>query len=203
MQQVSVGLFGGSFNPPHVGHVLSIAYALSAGLVERVVAVPVYAHALGKSLAPFAERLHMARLAFEWLPGVEVSDIEQSLGTPSRTLETVRALLARHPEWQLRLVVGSDILGELHQWHAFREIERLAPPLVLPRAGAPEPGRPEAVLRLLPEVSSTEVRNLLSDWAGGAPAAAVQLERLVPRAVLGFIRERALYGAPARSPSAQ
>lgn len=194
MQRISVGLFGGSFNPPHVGHVLSIAYALSTGLVERVVAVPVYAHALGKSLAPFAERLDMARLAFEWLPRVEVSDIEQSLATPSRTLETVRALLAQHPDWQLRLLVGSDILGELHQWHAFREIERLAPPLVLPRPGALET---EHAARILPEVSSTEVRTLLSDWASGEePGAATELERLVPRSVLGFIRQRGLYGVP-------
>lgn len=204
MQLVSVGLFGGSFNPPHVGHVLSIAYALSTGLVERVVAVPVYAHALGKALEPYAHRLDMARLAFEWLPGVDVSDIEQSLGTPSRTLETVRALSARHPEWQLRLVVGSDILGELHQWHAFREIERLAPPLVLPRPGAPEPGQTDRSARVLPDVSSTEVRTLLADWAGGqAPAAAAELERLVPRSVLSFIRERGLYGSGATPPGVQ
>jgi nicotinate-nucleotide adenylyltransferase len=197
VERISVGLFGGSFNPPHVGHVLSVAYALSTGLVERVVAVPVFAHALGKSLAPFADRLAMARLAFEWLPGVTVSDIEQSLGSPSRTLETVRALLALHPEWQLRLIVGSDILGELHQWHAFREIERLAPPLVLPRPGAPEPGEADRAARLLPDISSTEVRTLLSDWATGtAPAAAPALGRLVPRAVLTLIRERGLYGAP-------
>ncbi len=203
MQRISVGLFGGSFNPPHVGHVLSAAYALSTGLVERVVAVPVYAHALGKSLAPFAERLGMARLAFEWLPGVEVSDIEQSLGSPSRTLETVRALLARHPEWQLRLLVGSDILGELHQWHAFREIERLAPPLVLPRAGAPEPGRAERSTRLLPEVSSTEVRALLGEWASGSAGAATELQSLVPSAVLSFIRQHGLYGVPAAPGAAQ
>jgi nicotinate-nucleotide adenylyltransferase len=199
VQKVSVGLFGGSFNPPHVGHVLSIAYVLSTGLVQRVVAVPVYAHALGKSLAPFAERLNMARLAFEWLPRVEVSDIEQGLGTPSRTLGTVRALLAQHPEWQLRLVVGSDILGELHQWHAYREIERLAPPLILPRPGAPEPGQQEFSTRLLPDISSTEVRALLADWASGtAPGAEVQLERLVPQAVLSFIRQHGLYGVPAQ-----
>jgi nicotinate-nucleotide adenylyltransferase len=198
VQRVSVGLFGGSFNPPHVGHVLSIAYALSTGLVQRVVAVPVYAHALGKSLAPFAERLIMARLAFEWLPNVEVSDIEQGLGAPSRTLGTVRALLAGHPEWQLRLIVGSDILGELHQWHAFHEIERLAPPLVLPRPGAPEPGQPERNTRLLPDISSTEVRTLIAGWASGAaPAAEAELERLLPRPVLGFIRQQGLYGVPA------
>ena len=66
MARSSVGLFGGSFNPPHLGHVLSIAYVLSAELVERVVAVPVFEHALGKNLAPFPERVAMARLAREY-----------------------------------------------------------------------------------------------------------------------------------------
>jgi nicotinate-nucleotide adenylyltransferase len=192
----TVGLFGGSFNPPHLGHVLSIAYLLSAELVERVVAVPVFAHALGKSLAPFAERVQMARLAFEWLPRVEVSEIEAGLGTPSRTLETVRALAARHPDWQLRLIVGSDILAELPQWYAFAEVERLAPPLVLPRPGAPDPAQPGGAARLLPDISSTEVRARLADWASGKSDGA-ELERLVPRAVLARIRAQGLYGVPA------
>jgi nicotinate-nucleotide adenylyltransferase len=195
----TVGLFGGSFNPPHLGHVLSIAYVLSAQLVERVLVVPVFEHALGKKLAPFPERLAMARLAFEWLPGVEVSDIEQSLGAPSRTLATVRALSAQHPDWELRLLVGSDILGELHQWHAFAEIERRAPPLILPRPGAEAPGQPAAAPRLLPDISSTQVRARLAIWAAtNAPEASAEIEQLVPRAVLAFIRAHGLYGVPAQ-----
>jgi nicotinate-nucleotide adenylyltransferase len=192
-----MGLFGGSFNPPHVGHVLSIAYALSAGLVERVVAVPVFAHALGKSLAPFPARVAMARLAFEWIPGVEVSDVEQELGSPSRTLRTIEALSARHPDWQLRLIVGSDILGELHQWHAYAQIERLAPPLILPRPGAPDPTRPGQGARILPDISSTEVRASLSAAAQGDPDAAAQLRQVVPASVLAYIRQQGLYGAAA------
>jgi nicotinate-nucleotide adenylyltransferase len=199
MGRISVGLFGGSFNPPHLGHVLSIAYLLGMELVERVVAVPVFAHALGKTLAPFPERVAMARLAFEWLPRVAVSDIEQRLATPSRTLETIKALSAEHPDWDLRLVVGSDILGELHQWHAFAEIERRAPPLVLPRPGAPQPGLPLAAPRLLPDISSTQVRALLAEWAAAsAPVVAAPIEQLVPRAVLAYIRAHGLYGAPAQ-----
>jgi len=195
----SVGLFGGSFNPPHLGHVLSIAYVLSAELVERVLVVPVFEHALGKNLAPFAERLAMARLAFEWLPRVEVSDIEQSLGTPSRTLSTVRALSAQHPDWDLRLLVGSDILGEIHQWHAFAEIERRAPPLVLPRPGAGDSSQPAPDTRLLPDISSTQVRARLAAWAAtNAPEAAAEIEQLVPRPVLAYIRARGLYGVPAQ-----
>jgi nicotinate-nucleotide adenylyltransferase len=189
---ITVGLFGGSFNPPHVGHVLSIAYALSAGLVERVVAVPVFAHALGKSLAPFPERLAMARLAFEWIPGVEVSDLEQELGSPSRTLRTIEALSSRHADWQLRLIVGSDILGELHQWHAYAQIERLAPPLILPRPGAAHTAFEGA--RILPDVSSTEVRAYLGAAAQGDADADARLRQVVPASVLEFIRRQGLYG---------
>ena len=194
MARVTVGLFGGSFNPPHVGHVLSVAYALSAGLVERVVAVPVFAHALGKSLAPFPARLALARLAFEWIPGVEVSDIEQELGSPSRTLRTIEALSARHADWQLRLIVGSDILGELHQWHAYAQIARLAPPLILPRPGAPDPGG-SGEARILPDISSTEVRASLSAAAQGDADAAARLRQVVPASVLAYIRQQGLYAA--------
>lgn len=193
-ERVTVALFGGSFNPPHVGHVLSVAYARSAGLVEHVVCVPVFAHALGKQLAAFEHRVEMARLAFEWLPGVEVSRIEERLGTPSRTLDTIVALEVEHPNWDLRLMVGSDILGELHQWHAFAEIARRAPPLVLPRAGA-DPS--SALPRLLPEVSSTDVRARLGAWAGnGSATAPPELEAMVPRAVLAYVRAHGLYGVP-------
>ena len=197
MARVTVGLFGGSFNPPHIGHVLAAAYVLSAGLVERVVAVPVFAHALGKALAPFPARVAMARLAFEWLPGVEVSEVEQELGSPSRTLRTIEALCARHPDWQLRLIVGSDILGELHQWHAYAQIERLAPPLILPRPGAPDPARTAEAARILPDISSTEVRASLAAAAQGNPDAGAQLRQVVPAAVLAYIQQQGLYGVAA------
>lgn len=192
MASTPVALFGGSFNPPHIGHVLAAAYVLSTGVVERVVAVPVFEHALRKSLEPFEHRVEMTRRAFGLLSGVEVSEIEAELGAPSRTLSTILALEARHPDWALRLMVGSDILTEIHQWHAFEEIERRAPPLVLARAGANASGAPT----LLPEVSSTEVRGLL-----GRSRANEQLEpelrALVPRAVLDYVREHLLYGLPA------
>jgi nicotinate-nucleotide adenylyltransferase len=182
-----VALFGGSFNPPHIGHVLAAAYVLSAGLAERVVVVPVFEHALRKQLAPFEHRVEMARRAFGWLPHVEVSAIEAQLGAPSRTLSTIAALEAAHPDWALRLMVGSDILNEIHQWHAFDEIERRAPPLVLARAGAGNGGTGPS---LLPEVSSTEVRELLARGDATGEVAA-----LLPRSVLEYVREQRLYGA--------
>jgi nicotinate-nucleotide adenylyltransferase len=192
VSRVTVALFGGSFNPPHVGHVLAVTYALSVGRVDRVVVVPVFDHALGKRLESFEHRLEMARRAFDWLPQVDVSSIEERLGTPSRTLRTVLALESEHPEWDLRLLVGSDITGEIEKWHAWAEIERRAPPLILERAGARgAAGAPS----LLPEVSSTEVRALLARARPG-DASAVELGALVPRSVLDYIFEQQLYRAP-------
>jgi nicotinate-nucleotide adenylyltransferase len=189
VSRVNVGLFGGSFNPPHVGHVLAATYALSVGVVDRVLVVPVFEHALGKRLAPFEHRMALCRLAFGWLPRVEVSDIEERLGAPSRTLHTILALEAEHTDWALRLLVGSDITGEIDKWHAFDEIQRRAPPLILPRAGA------ATTARLLPEVSSTEVRASLARWRPGDPTPP-ELAALVPRAVLDYIIGQRLYGTP-------
>jgi nicotinate-nucleotide adenylyltransferase len=186
-----VALFGGSFNPPHIGHVLAAAYVLGIGWVDRVLVVPVFEHALGKQLERFEHRVEMSRRAFGWLPGVEVSTVEATLGSPSRTLRTIEALEKAHPEWELRLLVGSDITGEIEKWHAYDEIARRAPPLVLGRAGVGgEPGAP----RLLPEVSSTEVRALLGQH--DEPSA---LDALVPRSVLAYARAQRLY-RPATNP---
>lgn len=192
LRSVRVALFGGSFNPPHQGHVLAAVHVLSTGMVDRVLVVPVFEHALSKSLLPYEERMGMAQAAFDWIPGVEVSAIEGQLGAPSRTLTTLTALLEKQPTWAMRLMVGSDILGELHRWHAFDDIERLAPPLVLARAGDPN-ANPGACT--LPEVSSTEIRRLLEARRGdrGTSEPTERLTNLVPARVLKWIEERNLY----------
>jgi len=178
----TVALFGGSFNPPHIGHVLAVAYLLSATEVDEVWVVPVYEHAFGKDLAPYDKRRRMCELAFDWLPGVRILDVERELGGESRTLFTVEALKKRHPEVQLRLAIGSDVLDDLPQWHRFDRIAELAPPVVLGRAGHPHPDAPVAVL---PEVSSTEVRAAAQVGEG--------LAGKVSRSVEAFIQAEGLY----------
>lgn len=182
-----VAVFGGSFNPPHVAHVLAVSYVLACFEVERVLVVPVFEHAFDKDLAPFEHRLELARLAFGWLPGVEVSRIEERLPTPSFTLQTLEHLSAEHPHWKLGLVIGSDVLLERDKWRSFERIEALAPPLVLGRVGFPHPSAPPAVL---PDVSSTQVRALLR---AGTPESQRAVEALVPRRVLAYVRTHGLY----------
>lgn len=190
--RLEVALFGGSFDPPHVGHVLAIAYALSITGVERVLVVPVWAHAFDKSLTSFDDRMRMTELATGDLCRVEVLPVERELGSPSRTLHTIQHLERLHPEWQLRLLLGADTLAESDKWLAFDEIASRAPLIVLGRAGAAHPGAPPPVL---PEVSSTRIRELLRS-APGARSADPELGRLVPAAVLRYIDEHDLYRPP-------
>lgn len=182
-----VAFYGGSFNPPHVAHLLAAAYMRSVGGFDRVLVVPVFSHAFDKRLAPFEHRAHMCELALGWLPGVEVSRVEQSLETPSLTLRTLQHLQSEHPDWQLRLVIGSDVLFESHKWHAFDQIRRIAPPYVVGRVGFPHPDAPAAVL---PDVSSTRIREL---FLRDDDESRAELEAFVPRDVLRYARQHGLY----------
>lgn len=182
-----VAFFGGSFNPPHFGHTLLAAYARGRGF-DRVLVVPVGAHAFGKPLAPFAHRLAMARLGFETIVGAEVSPIERELAAPTYTLNTLRALTERHPTWTFELLVGSDVVAEVERWHQFDQLRALAPLFVVERwqSGAPEQGF------LLPQVSSTEVRHCLERRLADQGARnALRLQ--VPSAVLSYIDRHRLY----------
>lgn len=181
-----IGVFGGSFNPPHLSHVLAGACALGSGEIDRLIVVPTYRHPFGKDLAPFERRLEMCRLAFSDLARTEVSGIEQDLGEPSRTLHTIRALRERNPGAAFRLVVGADVLAESDKWYRWEELREEAPPLVMGRAGTPPvPGAyPD-----LPAIRSTDVRERL---ARNEPDAG-ELGRLVPATVLAYAREHRLY----------
>lgn len=179
-----VAIYGGSFNPPHVGHVLAVTYTLVAQPVDEVLVVPCYVHPFAKELASFDERFAMCELAMGWLPGVSVSRVEAELGGESRTLRTLEHLQAQHPDWSMRLLVGADILNDASKWHGFDRVTALAPLLVLGRAGVAAAGAPQP---LLPEVSSTQIRAM---FAAGERD---RLSELVPRVVIEHAVRRGLY----------
>jgi nicotinate-nucleotide adenylyltransferase len=173
-----VAVFGGSFNPPHLGHVLAGTWLLATGEVDHVLVVPAYRHAFGKSLAPFALRMRMAQAAFACVANATVDPIEFELSGESRTLHTLEALARLHPTWQLRLVIGTDVLAEADKWYRFDRVRELAPPLVLPRSDGTRPSP-------LPVLSSTQVRAALRE--GGREA----VRELVPRAVYDLLDDDA------------
>jgi nicotinate-nucleotide adenylyltransferase len=179
-----LAIFGGSFDPPHVGHVLLVSYALSVSSIERVIVAPVYSHALGKELTAFEHRLRMCELAFAPLRSVEVSDIEQHLGGTSYTIELLEAIRDAHPGQTLRLLIGADILRQAYLWRDFARVRALAPLLVAGRGGFSHPEvDPEAPV--LPAVSSSEVRRALSEGR--------DVHARVPLRVLRYIETHRLY----------
>lgn len=186
---MTTAIFGGSFNPPHLAHVLAVTVVLSRYDVERVLVIPTYQHPFAKSLAPYADRVEMCRIAMGWLPRVEVSRVEEELGGESRTLRTLEHLREKLPRETFRLVVGADIVVESSKWYGFDRIVELAPLLVLGRSGVSYAGAPPA---LLPAISSTEIRTNVA--AGRFDA----VEPFLPKDVLAYIRSRGLYRPEAK-----
>ncbi len=159
-------LFGGTFDPPHVGHVLGVAWLLSAFAAD-VWIEPVDHHVLGKQPLPFATRQRWSQLAFGIFgPRVTVRDDETRAEASGATIDLVRYLLAQHPDRTFRLAIGSDILAERHRWRDFSGLTALAPLIVLPRPGFAIPPDVEGILAPveLPDVSSTSLR---ADWQAG------------------------------------
>ncbi len=176
-----IGLLGGSFDPPHFGHVWLAAWALTCGEVDQVLAVVCHVHPLGKESASFEHRLEMARRAFAVFgKRVQVSDIEREWDDASRTLRTLTRLKECHPDAEFRLVAGSDILGERENWYRFDEVSRLAPPLVAGRSGYLHQG-----VWSLPDISSSMIRDHRKRN--------LDVRHFVPAGVNEYITETALY----------
>ncbi|PKO15335.1 nicotinate (nicotinamide) nucleotide adenylyltransferase [candidate division BRC1 bacterium HGW-BRC1-1] len=179
----AVGIFGGSFNPPHVGHVLACHFALMAWGLDGVVVVPTFAHPFAKPMAPYPHRLAMTRLAFAHLgAAVEISEVEKELGGVSYTVDTVQELAQRMPDVRLYLVVGSDVAEELPLWRDWDRLQELAPPLVVPRMGVVDD---EDAGLFLPRVSSSALRDGLRNGQDVGLA--------VPQTVKEYIEANRLY----------
>ena len=186
----TLAVYGGSFDPPHIGHVLVPSYVLSMGLADRVLVCPADTHTLGKQLNPFEARMRWTLAAMRVHgPEVTVSDMERRLGgTVHRggaprgsSLALLEAVARSSPHARVRLVIGSDIIEskETERWHRWGEISERFDPIVVPRGGH------SSSALALPEISSAQVqRALLND----GEAARALLESAVPPAVLAQLR---------------
>jgi nicotinate-nucleotide adenylyltransferase len=200
-----VGLFGGSFDPVHFGHLILAEWVRDALQLDQLWFVPAAISPL-KGRAPLAtgpQRSDMVRLAIAGHDPFQLNDIELVRGDVSYTVDTLRALVESHPEVQFYWLLGSDALATLPQWKEPQTICRLAIPTVLRRRPVPEPELnfvrawvPEdrfariasaQVQAPLIEISSTEIRERL--------AAGRSIRYLVPRAVEKYIETHGLYGS--------
>lgn len=179
-----IGFFGGSFDPPHVCHLLACAFALATDEVDEVWAVPSFRHPFGKEMTLYAHRIRMVRLALRPLgPRVKISTLEKDIEGEGYTYDSLRELRRRRPDAKLRLIVGSDILGDRQRWKRFRDVERMAPLLVVPRASTTTRVRGDAFE--LPAISSSHLRAQLADGVDPGP--------WLPRSVYRYVLDHDLY----------
>lgn len=176
-------LYGGSFDPPHIGHQMACLYLLEALDAFEIWLLPACGHPFGKQLLDFDERVAMCRLlAAPFGDRVLVSEIERRPGGSGRTYDTLEHLTTEHPNHRFALAIGSDIVQEVHLWHRWPELQRLAEVVVVGRQGYPDVEGAEV---LLPAVSSSNIRRRL--------AHAESIEGHVPVSVQSYIASHNLY----------
>lgn len=177
---MNIAIYGGSFNPVHLGHVMvPMHLSLNDPSIDKIL-VMVCFDQKGKLLAPFEHRFEMCRLAFAGVPRVEVSDFERQLGGESLTLRTVRELKKRNPDWSIRFILGSDLVENAPKWDGWNELIQEAQPLIVGRAGIVSPNGPPPIS---PAVSSTEIRKGIAgrDWES--------IERFLPSRVFQYLQD--------------
>jgi len=189
-----VGVFGGTFDPPHLGHLVIAEWARVRLRLERVLFIPsgVPPHKRGRRVTATEHRIAMARLAVRGNPAFAVSTLESRRDGPSYTVDTLRALCARHPGVRLYLLLGEDSLEELPTWREPEAIRGLATLVVAARpsgAGARAGANPGSDLLWLDNppiaLSSSQVRRLARTRH--------TLRYLVPESVRTYIERHRLY----------
>ena len=191
-----VGLFGGTFDPPHVGHLVTavnVRHALELDVVWLMVANVPWQKESSRSITPAVDRLAMVEAAVADVPGLEAGRLEIDHGGPSFTADTLAALAEQMPGVDLFTIVGDDAAAGLTTWERHEEVLSRSTMVVVDRPGEPVrlAGDVEWIHVEVPrlEVSSTDLRARFSD---GRP-----LDYLVTDPVLAVIAERGLYRSEA------
>jgi nicotinate-nucleotide adenylyltransferase len=201
----ALGILGGTFNPPHLGHIALARHALDELALDRVLLVPANtsphksaaAHASDPQDPGPEHRSRMCRLAIEDVEGLGVCDIELERGGLSYTVDTLNAIHASDPDAALTLIVGADTASTLGSWREPQRLLELAQLAVAARAGA-------AHRHLLDTLAGARVRFLempaiavSSSLVRERVARGEAIEELVGAAVARYIEENGLYRARA------
>ncbi len=191
-----IGLFGGTFDPPHVGHLVTavnVSHTLDLDLLVLMVANVPWQKEGTRAITPALDRLEMVRAAVADVPGLVPGRLEIDHGGHSFTADTLAALNDEHPTAELFTVIGDDAAAGLRTWSRWQEVVDRSRLVVVDRPGEPVELADDIdwirveVPRL--DVSSTDLRARFTD---GRP-----LDYLVTQPVLDVIRANGLYGASA------
>ena len=198
---VRIGIFGGSFNPVHTGHLVMAQDAVDHFGLHRVIWVPAAQPPHKLTLAPAVDRVEMLRLALQEDARFEVSDEEVQRGGVSYTVDTVERLRERHAGAELYLIIGGDTLRELHTWKDIHRLLELCRIVTVARPGFSAESMDPDLLRLpgpwprrllgdvitghLVEISASDIRQRIGRGQS--------IRYLVPQAVERYIHARGLY----------
>jgi nicotinate-nucleotide adenylyltransferase len=198
-----IGVFGGTFDPVHLGHLIVAEQCREQAGLDQVLFVPAARppHKPEGATAAFARRVEMLELALAGQPAFRVEELERDRPGPSYTADTLEELHARQTGSEVFLILGADCLPDLPNWYQPERIVRLATLLVVNRIGSPGWSEEELsnILRMAPqsplklqtvnspliEISSSDVRSRARDQRS--------LRYLVPRAVECYIENQNLY----------
>ncbi|WP_240376538.1 nicotinate-nucleotide adenylyltransferase [Bacillus piscicola] len=190
--RAKIGLLGGTFDPPHLGHLIIAQEALTALKLDEVWFIPVYTppHKTRKYMASPEERLEMTKRAVIDNAQFHVSAIELERKGPSYTIDTVKALRAKRPEAQFHFIIGGDMAEQLHTWKDIEELKQMLTFTIAERPGFQAQVRDGDAFQYIEvpqlSISSTMIRQRQEMGRN--------LRYIVPDSVREFIEERELYG---------
>ena len=197
------GVFGGTFDPVHLGHLILAERCRQEAKLDQVRFVPAALppHKREQALTPFEKRVEMLALAIAGNPAFAIDELEKDRTGPSYTVDTLEQLQRSRPADELAFIIGSDSLHDLHLWYQPRRILELAALLVVARADWPtfSPGelreslqlqedfalRYEVVEAPLVTIASRDIRRHIAEGSS--------VRYMIPRAVEAYIAEKGLY----------
>jgi len=184
---MKIGIYSGSFNPIHFGHIKLAKYLITSNLVDEVWLVVSPQNPLKdrECLADDNLRLQMAKIAFKNEPKIKVSDLEFHLPKPSYTIDTLNFLQKQHPQNQFFLLIGADNAAVFDQWKNYDEILEKFNVLCYPRENFPKKSEKFPKIKFIDapmiNISSTKIRNRLKNN--------IPCDDLLPKNVLEFIEK--------------
>ena len=200
-----VGVFGGTFDPIHLGHLLTAEQCREQAELDQVLFVPAALppHKQGQSLTSFAQRVEMLALAISGHPSFLIDELEKDRSGPSYTVDTLTEMRRQRPDDELGFIIGSDSLNELATWYQPKRILELATLLVVARGDWPTftaqelknnlqlsddfPLRYRVVSMPLITLASRDIRRRIAEGRSA--------RYMIPRAVEAYIADKGLYRA--------
>jgi nicotinate-nucleotide adenylyltransferase len=187
---MKIGIYGGTFDPIHHGHLILAREARELFGFEKVIFVPAAGSPFKSSPAASTHvRLSMLRAAIEGEPGFELDDCELRRPPPSYTIDTIEEIRSRKPAAQICYLIGEDNLPTLQKWHRFDELRKAVQFIVLDRTGTP-PDHPYPIVHRKIDISATEIRKRV--------ASGRSIRYFVPQAVEEIIRGEKIYQEQAK-----